>query len=200
MGMGRAEFVPTLPRDRILAATIDLIEKVGPNSLTTRSIAAQAGVNIAAINYYFTSKEALLEAALAASWERAAEHLRDFLSAEPWDPREALSGIAGFLFEGGFRFPMVIKVNFFDKEGRVRRHIAKAISSLSEEIEARLAKYSGGCPDSRLRARVGAFLSALIFPPLATDCLPWSGDEKARDEYVGLLVDDLLSHFDVSPR
>lgn len=198
--MGRAEFVPTSPRDRILAATIDLLEKAGPNKLTTRSIAAQAGVNIAAINYYFTSKEALLEAALAASWERAAEHLRDFLSAEPWDPRDALSGIAGFLLEGGFRFPMVMKVNFFDREGRVRGHIAKAISSLSEEIEAKLARFSGGSADERLRARVGAFLSALIFPALASDCLPWSGDEKARGEYVELLVDDLLSHFDASPR
>ena len=79
--MGRAEFVPTSPRSDP-RGDHRFLEKAGPNKLTTRSIAAQAGVNIAAINYYFTSKEALLEAALAASWERAAEHLRDFLSAQ----------------------------------------------------------------------------------------------------------------------
>jgi AcrR family transcriptional regulator len=188
------DFTPKSTRERILAATIELIEKLGPTRLTTRAIAAQAGVNVAAINYHFQSKEVLLEAALAASWEHASAHLRDYVSMEPWDPRAALSGIAVFLFEGGFRFPAVMKANFFDGEGRVRAHIATEISALAREIEGRLARSTGAPADALLRARVGAFLSALVFPPLAPACLPWSGEEEARGEYVRVLVDDLLSN------
>ncbi|HTP59791.1 MAG TPA: TetR family transcriptional regulator, partial [Spirochaetia bacterium] len=76
------DYQPKAPRERILAATLDLIEKQGPRQATTRSIAAAAGVNVAAINYYYRSKEALLEAALASSWEHALAHLREFLGRE----------------------------------------------------------------------------------------------------------------------
>jgi TetR/AcrR family transcriptional regulator, regulator of cefoperazone and chloramphenicol sensitivity len=195
--MERADFIPTSPRERILAATIEIIEQVGPNKLTTRSIAAAADVNIAAINYYFTSKEALLEAALATSWDHAAEHLRDYLSTEPWDPRVALSGIAGFLFEGGFRFPTVMKTNFFDGEGRVRAHIATAITALSGELEGRLASALNRPADIQLRIRVNAFLSALFFPPLASASLFRFDDEAERGEYVRVLVNDLLTSLGV---
>jgi TetR/AcrR family transcriptional regulator, regulator of cefoperazone and chloramphenicol sensitivity len=195
--MGKADFVPTLPRERILAATIDLIEQVGPNKLTTRSIAVAAGVNVAAINYYFRSKDALLEAALASSWDHAAGHLRDYISTEPWDPRVALSGIAEFLFEGGLRFPVVMKANFFDGEGRVRAHIATAIAALSHELEDRLASVLKRPVDIQLRIRVSVFLSALLFPPLASTSLPLFDDEVGRVEYVHVLVDDLLASLGV---
>lgn len=223
--MEEPEFVPKVPRERILVATIDLIEKIGPRKVTTRAIAAAAEVNIAAINYYFASKDGLIEAALAASWDHAAGHVRSYLDAEPWDPREALRNIAVFMLEGGFRFPMVTEANFFDEEGAVRPHIATAIAALSLEIEDRLSGRSkAAAPASvtvaapiaapavasgtagterrhpQLRLRVGAFLSALIFPPLAPACLPWSRDQLARAQYVDLLVEDLLLRLEAPPR
>ncbi|MDP4095119.1 MAG: TetR family transcriptional regulator, partial [Bacillota bacterium] len=50
-------------KERIILATIELIEKKGINSITTRGIASTANVNSAAINYYFGSKEKLLDEA-----------------------------------------------------------------------------------------------------------------------------------------
>jgi AcrR family transcriptional regulator len=48
-------------RTSILDAAEDLFSREGPSAVTLRSIAAAADVNIAAVNYYFGSKEKLFE-------------------------------------------------------------------------------------------------------------------------------------------
>jgi AcrR family transcriptional regulator len=53
------------PPERIVLATIGCVERHGVTGTTVRRIAEEAGVNIAAINYYFGSKERLLETAFA---------------------------------------------------------------------------------------------------------------------------------------
>jgi AcrR family transcriptional regulator len=54
-------------KERILAATIDLLERDGWDSVTVRKIGAEAGVNIALVNYHFGSKTNLKLAALEAA-------------------------------------------------------------------------------------------------------------------------------------
>ncbi|WP_457575965.1 CerR family C-terminal domain-containing protein [Desulfomarina sp.] len=49
-------------RDRLLEAAIDIFGRDGFDAATTRSITGKAGVNIAAIPYYFESKEGLYRA------------------------------------------------------------------------------------------------------------------------------------------
>ena len=51
-------------RARILAATLRVVGRDGVASLTTRKIAQEGGVNLSAVHRYFSSKEALLLAAL----------------------------------------------------------------------------------------------------------------------------------------
>ena len=48
-------------RTRILDAAEELFAREGPAAVTLRSIAAAGGVNVAAVNYYFGSKEKLFE-------------------------------------------------------------------------------------------------------------------------------------------
>ena len=62
---------PPTPQARIILATIECLERYGVTGTTVRRITDAAGVNIAAINYYFGGKEALLEAALAQSLDEA---------------------------------------------------------------------------------------------------------------------------------
>lgn len=52
------------PRERIVEATLDGIDRVGVSGLTVRGIADAADVNGAAINYYFGTKDRLLEEVL----------------------------------------------------------------------------------------------------------------------------------------
>src|SRR5512146_3225307 len=54
-------------KERILKTAVALLFKSGPESFTTRTIAQEAGVNAAAINYHFKSKENLLEEAVVAA-------------------------------------------------------------------------------------------------------------------------------------
>lgn len=48
-------------RERILVAAELLFAKRGADKTSTRDITAEAGVNVASVNYYFRSKEALAE-------------------------------------------------------------------------------------------------------------------------------------------
>jgi TetR/AcrR family transcriptional regulator, regulator of biofilm formation and stress response len=61
-------------RKRILEATVRIIGREGPGSVTHRAVAAEAGVPLAATTYYFESKEALFNEALSLSvWSDLAE-------------------------------------------------------------------------------------------------------------------------------
>ena len=51
-------------RARILAATLRVVGRYGVAPITTRKIAQEAGVNLSALHRYFSSKDALLLAAL----------------------------------------------------------------------------------------------------------------------------------------
>lgn len=50
---------------KILQATLDLIKSEGFESVTVRKIAADSGANVALVNYYFGSKDRLINEALS---------------------------------------------------------------------------------------------------------------------------------------
>ena len=52
---------PASVEGKIIQAAIECIEKYGISGATNRQIALEAGVNNAAINYYFRSKEVLIQ-------------------------------------------------------------------------------------------------------------------------------------------
>lgn len=58
--MGLAESDSSDTRSKIISVAIDLIGRHSNLNITTREIAKKANVNLAAINYYFRSKENLL--------------------------------------------------------------------------------------------------------------------------------------------
>jgi AcrR family transcriptional regulator len=73
-----AEKNPTV-RARILVAAVTCIERAGLEATGIREIAREAGVNSAAINYYFGSKERLIAQALESTLDQAfGEVLADF--------------------------------------------------------------------------------------------------------------------------
>ncbi len=61
MGSENKHGSDTEPRERILAASIELFSRKGFSATGVREIASKAGVNIAMINYYFGSKQGLLK-------------------------------------------------------------------------------------------------------------------------------------------
>lgn len=64
MSQRRSSSADSATRDRLLAATTNLIARDGIAAATSRRITDEAGVNLAAITYWFGSKENLVDAAL----------------------------------------------------------------------------------------------------------------------------------------
>jgi len=58
-------------RDRLLSAAVEIFAERGFRDATVREICAQAGVNAAAVNYYFGGKEKLYAEALAFAFQQA---------------------------------------------------------------------------------------------------------------------------------
>jgi TetR/AcrR family transcriptional regulator, regulator of biofilm formation and stress response len=67
-------------RARIVAGALGVLARVGPDGLTHRLVAAEAGVPLAATTYWFASKEAIIEAAMVqvvAEGEAAVQRRRE---------------------------------------------------------------------------------------------------------------------------
>ena len=58
-------------QDRILQAAVEIFAMEGFRDATVREICTKAGVNVASVNYYFRSKEALYSEALAFAFRQA---------------------------------------------------------------------------------------------------------------------------------
>src|SRR5438445_10683039 len=71
---GRAAAEPKADRRRALvAAAYRRIASQGFEGLRTRDVAADAGVNIATLHYYFSTKEALIRSVIGQAMQRFAE-------------------------------------------------------------------------------------------------------------------------------
>jgi AcrR family transcriptional regulator len=68
------------PRQRIVLAAIDLLNREGLEAITTRRISEAAGVNVAAVNYYFGTKDNLVKQTLSLTLSHAAEDWETVMS------------------------------------------------------------------------------------------------------------------------
>jgi AcrR family transcriptional regulator len=95
---------------RIVRAAIECIEREGVESATIRSIAREAGVNSAAINYYFRSKDRLLRAALEQTRREGSSKALlelDELERQTGDLRSALRILLVHIFTGMLNYPRI---------------------------------------------------------------------------------------------
>ncbi len=97
-------------RDRILLAAISAIEKNGIGNLTTRVIADEAGVNNAALHYYFGTKELLLELALTSTLKHWIEDTTEILT-EDVPIKKRLRSLFEYLIDGVLRYPNLIRAH-----------------------------------------------------------------------------------------
>ena len=98
---------------RILEAAIAAIEEFGLKNVTVRRIAAKAGVNIAAINYYFRTKEQLLDKVLEMTVDNAFDW-SDLAQTDSLPPKEQLFAIMDHLTKGALNFPETTRAHFYE--------------------------------------------------------------------------------------
>lgn len=105
-------------RDRIILATLACIERDGIDSMTVRGIAKEAGVNSAAINYYFGTKDRLVDQVLSQTLrEGLSGSLNEFeqlIESKSGDIRSALAEFLVLFFGQMVNWPRLTEAQLHD--------------------------------------------------------------------------------------
>ena len=181
-------------RMHILESTIEAIEKYGPNGLTTRNIAEEAGVNNAALHYYFGTKEKLLEEALAYTLEHWMKDTGAILISD-LPVEERVRAIFAYMLDGVQRYPNLIRAHLQGPlmEGNPNSGFVHMLETWMNESFLELA---GDIPLNRwdgIRYALHAAISSILFAGLLPTRTEGEitidlQDEKKRLEYIDCLV------------
>ena len=149
---------PDPPRERIVTAAVELLEQAGPTAVSTRAVAAAAGMQPPAIYRIFGDKEGLLEAVAERGYEQFLESKRAQLAAAPDDPVEDLRCGWDLVVEFGVTRPELFAVmnratgrgadsahraGLEILHGRVRRLAAGGWLRVDEELAAQIIQATG---------------------------------------------------------
>jgi len=159
------------PEKRILEATIACIEQDGIDNLTTRKIAEQAGVNIAAINYYFRSKERLVEEVMKMTLQHMQDDLLEIINQESAPFLQRLENVVMWLIEGGKRFPKMLMAHMYGI--LVEKRPDTLAKRMFQDIFAQMCRQAVAAypalPAENVRAALAQVMSAAFFTMLAPD-------------------------------
>jgi AcrR family transcriptional regulator len=155
---------------KIIEATIECIEREGIQAVTIRKIAKLAGVNSAAINYYFRSKEKLVEEVKRSTVEHVFEDWREILNDESRTVRERLFLLFTDYMEGAVMYPGISKAHMW--EPLIDNNYDSLFVKLLNEFLAELAKKLSlelKRPAKELKLVVIHLFCALSMPVLMPD-------------------------------
>ena len=190
---------PTSVEQKIILAAIDCIEKYGISGATNRQIARMAGVNIAAINYYFRSKDVLIKRCMEITLKNAFD-LSDFSPMPGIPAQERCIAIMMDLIEGGFRYPGISRAHFHNllAEGQYDPLLVEHINRFIDELADDLRKRGCGLETDELKLALIQVMSAVLLAILAPDLFEGSQQINLHDPgtcraYVTRLVSRLIA-------
>lgn len=183
-------------QQKIILAVIECIEKKGIQSLTIRGIAQTAGVNIAAINYYFGSKANLLDATLRMTMDEAFLETEELLNDPQADPYLALKGFLENTIWGSMNSPGVTKAHLFnpiynkDKNNYAFTRIKEFMQLLAD----RLAAKGNQKERKRIRFAIVQMISAVVMVGLIPELFEQAAGtdfhkDKIQKDFVAQLME-----------
>lgn len=191
------------PRQRLLAAAIACVEEHGVSSVTTRLIAARAGANSAAVNYYFGSKDQLMERALELTRrEGFVNPLRDFdgLVEGGQSPAAALRSVLRQQVRDSIEYPRIAFAHL-QPALENQRYDGLSVVELNRflgELDRRLGRLATPKQRQVRRARLAQIWSTLGMNAMAPGlCREFTGLDLRKSRDLDLYVDQLLAGFRV---
>jgi TetR/AcrR family transcriptional regulator, regulator of cefoperazone and chloramphenicol sensitivity len=193
------ELIKLSTKERIIKVTMEIIAAEGFQNVTIRKIATRADVNIAAVNYHFGCKDAVINEALKAVTNKminAFSHLKDSN-----DPQERLRLFITDYVEVLISYPDIIKII-------IDQNIHKYSIQVAEEYQEYLKIEGRELIKTTIKAirpdeseilcnmRVLQLLSCLVFPVLMGDKvieisqIDWK-DAGNREIYTMLLMNNI---------
>ena len=185
-------------RSRIMKTAVEMIGREGNLNVTIREIAEKAGVNIAAINYYFSSKENLIEEVERVTVEQT-QLIYNRLLDESKSPRERLITWADELMSYLIDYPGIIymigtRVLQSDNKSD---GLSDYLSISDTRLNPVVGELTGVGEENLLSFKVLQMISGVVYPTLI-----YSGTKKAsgriisservRKEYLAGLIDSLI--------
>ena len=168
---------------KIIEATIECIEREGIQAVTIRKIAKLAGVNSAAINYYFRSKEKLVDEVKRSTLEHVFEDWREILNDESRTIRERVFLLFTDYMEGAIMYPGISKAHMWEPlidnnyDSLFVKLLNGFLGDLAKKLSLELKR-----PAKELRLVVIHLFSALSMPVLMPDLFREFYDGKTFKE------------------
>ena len=184
---------------RIIEAAIAVIEEYGFRNTTIRRIAAKADVNVAAINYYFRTKEQLLEQVIKLTLENIFDW-SELAYTENLPPKEQLYAIMDHLSMSALNYPAITRAHFYETmvNGNNDTPAVREMNRFMETVCQRIKKKNCRMSDRDLRTAVTQIFMAGVFgigiipnvfqPTLGAD-LTITGERRT---YIRYMIDRLI--------
>jgi AcrR family transcriptional regulator len=193
-------------KERILDAAEALFVEQGFAATSLRLITTRAGVNLAAVNYHFGSKEELIKAVFTRrlgplNRERIAllEELEEQARGRPLPPEQVLETflVAGLRVardarRGGLLFLRLLGRAFAEPTGQVRQFLPEQYKEVVARYKAALARALPQLPERELMWRLHFIFGAIAYTMGGTDVLRLSSGDAPEDE--GHDAETLIRH------
>ncbi len=190
---------PNTVEQKIIDAAIECIEIYGVQGATNRKIAEAAGVNNAAINYYFRSKENLIQRCMEVTLENAFD-FKDYESLPGNTARERCAAIFNDLIAGGTQYPGLTRSHFYTLliDGTYESLAVRKLNEFVLHLVSDMQERKIGMDEKDLQLAcvqiTSAVMMAILAPRLFQSSLDMDmADESTRKVFVDCLVGQLLS-------
>ncbi len=185
-------------KKKIILATISSIEKEGINSVTTRKVAKEAGVNIAAINYYFGSKEELLRGVMGQIVHHFLQDIELILARRDLTPYSLLKVFLTFILFGSLQYPKLMKAlltsNSYNPE--YTKKFFQQFNPVMEKLEKVLMQFSNYTDHRKARASLMQMVNTVLVPGITLSIQKRLFEiDLTRREDRSYYIEELLQHY-----
>ena len=190
-------------RTRILDAAEELFMQHGFEGTSMRHLTSRAGVNLAAVNYHFGSKHALIEAVFRRRLDPMnAERIAALERLEDLSPESIIRAFVGpslRLIEdakgGGRNFIRLLGRTYTEPAKTVRALIGQMYAPAMERYKKALERALPQMPADELVWRMHFMFGTLAYTLAATDTVQLIAGCKPEDRYDARLLEERLTAF-----
>jgi len=190
---------PTPIEKKIINATIDCIEKYGIKGTTNRQIAKIAGVNGAAVNYYFRSKENLINICMETTLNNAFDW-KDIQQLPGETAKEKCLAVFAEILKGGLKFPGISRAHFYDLvvDANYTSLVVSKLNGFLENLVQDLKKRGSKLTDAQLYLActqiTSAVITLILMPNIFENKFGVDFNKPATiDLYISQMVESLIN-------